>query len=159
MLLRWAPVLLGSMSSPVNRRGTGSGGGRGSPFAWLLLGHARAPSRLYTQGLEVPSSMSSALSSVLRPSPGAHPRGGRVYSVTLRIVKPGRPWSPGGRVLRVLRVLRGDHFPIILLYDPQDSYHATTRAETEKQGEQKDTGIHNAKRSECLSRYYVSSQS
>jgi hypothetical protein len=61
-----------------------------------------------------------------------------VCDVTLRTVKPGRPWCPWGRVLRALR---SDHFPIILTYDPHPPSIATTKPETEKQGEQKGIGI------------------
>jgi hypothetical protein len=59
--------------------------------------------------------MSSALSPSSVPPPGRIREEG-VCDVTLRSVKPGRPWCPGGRVLRVLR---SDRFPIILSTAPK----------------------------------------
>ena len=84
-----------------------AGGGRGSPFAWLL-GHACHYCGFIPGALRS-SCMSSALSPSSVPPPGRI-RGEGVCDVTLRSVKPGRPWCPGGRVLRVLR---SDRFPII----------------------------------------------
>ena len=108
----------------------------GSIIMTHAVGHARAVAASY------PALRSSCMSSPLSPSsvppPGQIRGEGVVCGVTLQTVKPGRPGCPGGRVLRVLR---SDHFPIIPSHNPQ---HATTKPETEKRGEQKETGIHNA---------------
>jgi hypothetical protein len=66
-------------------------GGRGSPFA-RLLGHARH--RGFIPGA-LRSSCMSALFTVLRPSPGAYPRGGRVrcYSAEREAGTPLVSWG------------------------------------------------------------------
>ena len=66
-------------------------GGRGSPFA-RLLGHARH--RGFISGA-LRSSCMSALFTVLRPSPGAYPRGGRVqcYSAEREAGTPLVSWG------------------------------------------------------------------
>jgi hypothetical protein len=69
------------------------GAGRGSPFAWLL-GHACHYCGFIPGALRS-SCMSSALSSVLRPSPGAYPRGGRerCYSAEREAGTPLVSWG------------------------------------------------------------------
>jgi hypothetical protein len=81
----------------------------GSIIMTHAVGHARAVAASY------PALRSSCMSSPLSPSsvpPPGQIRGEGVCRVTLQTVKPGRPGCPGGRVLRVLR---SDHFPIILI--------------------------------------------
>jgi hypothetical protein len=79
----------------------------------------------------------SALFTVLRPSPGAYPRGGRVrcYSaereagtplVSLGSCAPGTPGIQG----------RSFSYNTSILPTSPTPQHATTKAETEKQGEQ-----------------------
>jgi hypothetical protein len=97
VLLRSALVVLGPC--PPLTGVARAGGGRGSPFAWLL-GHARHCG--FIPGLEVLVYVSV--------SPPGHIRGEGVCDITLRAVKPGRPRCPWSRVLRALR---SDHFLII----------------------------------------------
>jgi hypothetical protein len=115
-------------------------GGRGSPFA-RLLGHARH--RGFIPGA-LRSSCMSALFTVLRPSPGAYPRGGRVrcYSAEREAGTPRVSWgscAPG---------TQERSFSYNTFHNPQ---YATTKPETEKQVEQKRKGDRNMQRtSECL---------
>src|SRR5215208_4202857 len=85
----------------------------GSIIMTHAVGHARAVAASY------PALRSSCMSSPLSPSsvppPGQIRGEGVVCGVTLQTVKPGRPGCPGGRVLRLLR---SDHFPIILSTTP-----------------------------------------
>src|SRR5215213_10432588 len=108
-------------------------GGRGSPFA-RLLGHARH--RGFISGA-LRSSCMSALFTVLRPSPGAYPRGGRVqcYSADREAGTPLVSWgscAPGTQE----RSLSYNTSPTT-----PNPHHATTKAETEKQGEQNPKSI------------------
>ena len=93
----------------------------GSIIMTHAVGHARAVAASY------PALRSSCMSSPLSPSsvpPPGQIRGEGVCDVTLRTVKPGRPGCPEGRVLRVLR---SDHFPIILHCTPQHRSNKTEK--------------------------------
>jgi hypothetical protein len=114
------------------------GAGRGSPFTWLL-GHARRC------GLIPGALRSSCMSSALSPS---LPRGvseGRACAMLLcGPCEAGTPLVSWGSCAPTPQERSFSYNTLYTyIYNPQ---HATTKAETEKQGEQKGIGICNAKR-------------
>jgi hypothetical protein len=114
-----------------------------------LASRARVPLlRLHTRGLEV---LVYVFCVVFRPPslPRGVSEGGRVRCCSADRVKPGRPWCPGGRVLRVLRVLSSDRFPIIPSTAPK---HRNNKSGNGKaRGAKGDRNMQCKKRSECLS--------